>query len=172
MIRPVRMMEASDRRRETPDCATSVVPVVWNELMTSSTDGSFEAWTLSRAENWGWAITNVTAAEMIPITLVTTSAGRNMARGLARSASNAPLMISMTPSGRRGMMPGLGARKEGLCARYGPVDPWAGARLWDAPVRASPGDGMPGRSHARPSAGSAPSVLSGACGCSDGGCHD
>ena len=35
-----------------------------------------------------------------------------MARGLARRDSKAPLMISPMLSGRRGMMPGLGARKK------------------------------------------------------------
>ena len=34
-----------------------------------------------------------------------------MARGLARRDSKAPLMISPMLRGRRGMMPGLGARK-------------------------------------------------------------
>ena len=66
----------------------------------------------------------VRAPEMRPMALMITREGRNMARGLARSASKAPPMISVMLSGRRGTMPGLGARKN--APRWpGPVAPKA-----------------------------------------------
>ena len=76
-----------------------------------------------RASSWARVARKVTAAESSPTMLMTIRAGRNMARGLARSASNAPLMISVTPSGRRGTIPGLGARTKGLCMKSGPAAP-------------------------------------------------
>ena len=51
-------------------------------------------------------------AEMTPSTLMTMSAGTNIALGLARRDSKAPLMISPMLKGRSGMIPGLGARKK------------------------------------------------------------
>ena len=76
--------------------------------------------------------------------LITMSEGRNMARGLARSASKAPLMISMTPRGLSGMTPGLGAREKACGAKPGPVVPKAEARpaYWPDPSRLATAGGI------------------------------
>ena len=94
--------------------------------------------------NWARAATNITNDEMIPRMLITMSEGRNMARGLARSASNAPLMISMTLNGLSGMIPGLGAREKACGAKPGPVVPKAEARpaYWPDPSRLATAGGI------------------------------
>ena len=125
MSRPVRMVETSDRTREGPSWARLATPVIWNvsrAVSVLSVDVPLPG-SADRASSWARVARKVTAAESSPTMLMTIRAGRNMARGLARSASNAPLMISVTPSGRRGMIPGLGARAKGFCMRSGPAGP-------------------------------------------------
>ena len=94
---------------------------------SSRSDGEpSEAGSVSKMLNWARAATNITNDEMIPRMLITMSEGRNMARGLARSASNAPLMISMTLNGLSGMIPGFGREGEGLRSKARPRRPEGG----------------------------------------------